>query len=93
MHDTPAEIETLLNARYAAMTPEEKLRIVGQMYDEAMSLMEAGIRRRHPDISAEELRVAIFRRMYADCFTEAEMLRIERAIVQRFVPLADKETT
>ena len=39
---------------YRSMTPAERLRLAAEMSADIRALAEAGIRRRHPDWSADE---------------------------------------
>ena len=40
---------------YQAMTPEKKLRVASDLYYSARELKAAGLKRRHPDWSAEKI--------------------------------------
>jgi hypothetical protein len=76
MHDTPPEIEHYILKLAAQRTPEERVAMAGQMFDTGVSLLQAGIRHRHPDISDDELRWEVFRQLYSDCYTDEELARI-----------------
>jgi len=76
MHDTPPEIEERLREHYARLTPSERLRLVGSMYDAALTLMKAGIRQQHPEITESDLRGELFKRLHGDDFTPEEIVRI-----------------
>jgi len=63
-------------ALYAERTPTERLRMASGMFDTGIALMKAGILDQQPDLPEDELRIAIFRRLYSDCFNDEEMMRI-----------------
>jgi Rv0078B-related antitoxin len=44
---------------FRRMTPEHRLALAAEMSDEIRAVAEAGIRRRHPDYSDEEVRAAL----------------------------------
>lgn len=64
MTDTPPEVETRLNALFAARSGSDRVRMTCEMFTLARVLMVANIRAGAPDISFEELRVKIFERTY-----------------------------
>ena len=66
MTDTPPEVEARLDALFAQRSGSDRVRMVCEMFDFARALVTADIRARHPEISAAELRVQIFERMYDD---------------------------
>jgi hypothetical protein len=76
MNDTPAEVEAYVRERYRAMTPTERLVIATGMFETARTLAAAGIRAAQPDISAIDLKVALFERFYGRDFTDTERATI-----------------
>jgi len=76
MRDTPVEVEAHLRSLYASLTPGERLRKACSMFDTGVTLIKAGILHEQPEISDAQLREAIFRRLYSDCFSEEELQRI-----------------
>jgi hypothetical protein len=61
--DTSAEAWQLQVEALRRMSPEKRLAAGAAMSDEVRALVEAGIRARHPEYSATELRAAIARVM------------------------------
>jgi len=68
---------------FAERTPAERLRMASGMFDTGIALMKAGILDKQPDLTESELKIAIFRRLYYDCFSEEEMNRIEVFLVEK----------
>jgi DUF1365 family protein len=73
MKDTAPEVDVALTALFATRWPEERLRMVFEMFDDAKALMAVDIRARRPDISPRELRVEMFKRLYWDDLDEQTM--------------------
>jgi hypothetical protein len=48
------------------MNPARRLELVGQMYRFALEAVRTMERRRHPDLSPEELKWRVIRRMHRD---------------------------
>jgi len=63
MNDTDPTIEAMVAARYAAMTPHERLAIASSMYDTARAIIDSSL---PPGLSREERRYMIAKRMYGD---------------------------
>jgi len=76
MRDTSPEIEKRMLELFTERTPAERLRMASGMFDTGIALMKAGILDQQPDLTENELKIAIFRRLYADCFSKAEIERI-----------------
>lgn len=70
LHDTSPEAQRLMVALYRRMPAERKLRQVGELYDFAMGLTRADVRRRHPGAGERECRLRA-----ASRFMEREILR------------------
>jgi len=76
MRDTTLKVERHLLSLYAGLTPGERLRMACSMFDTGVALVKAGILHEQPEITKTQLRGAIFRRLYGDCFSEEELQRI-----------------
>ncbi len=70
MRDTSPQFEALVTARYAAMTPYQRLQILSSMFDTARAIVASSL---PPGLSQEELRYAIAKRMYGDELPEAAL--------------------
>lgn len=57
--DTAPEIDRLLVERWRQQSPAQKLQIVAALSEACRELARAGIRERHPDASAEEVRLRL----------------------------------
>lgn len=62
--DTPPEVRALLIAGWRAMTPAKKAELVNAWSADLFELAKAGIRMRHPDASAEEIRSLLGELLY-----------------------------
>ncbi len=58
-HDTSPEALARQRAAFKRMTPAERFEAAVEMSEAVRALAEAGIRRRHPDFSDEQVRVAL----------------------------------
>jgi hypothetical protein len=83
VNDTIAEVDAAYRERFASLSPLERLVMMSDMFDTARALMEAGIRAGRPDVSARDLRVEMFRRLYWNDFDEATMARFVQSLVRR----------
>jgi hypothetical protein len=59
LSDTSPEIEALLLARWRAMSPATRLRVVFELSEADDALAMAGIRRRHPSAGEREIRMRL----------------------------------
>ena len=66
MNDTSPEVEARLNALFAQRSGSDRVLMVCEMFDFARALMVANITSESPAITATELRVKIFERMYGN---------------------------
>ena len=71
--DTSGAAFELQVEAYRAMSPEHRLRLAESMSLDVRSLAAAGIRRRHPDYSAEDVAAAL-----ADLLIGSELEGTER---------------
>ena len=83
MNDTTPEMEAHLDALCADKSPAERLRMGCSMFSSSRELVKAGILRERPNISANELRVEMFRIYYRDDFCPNELKRIIRSEERR----------
>ena len=63
MNDTDPRIAAIIAARYAAMTPYERLAIASSMYDTARAIIDSSL---PPGLTREERRYRIAKRMYGE---------------------------
>lgn len=71
MNDTSPEFERIVRARYASMTPVERMEIVGSMRLTAIALIESSL---PAGLTREQRRYAIAKRMYGDALPEQALL-------------------
>ncbi len=64
MRDTSLSQQNDYYARLARLTPEQRLRIAASLSAGVRRLAEAGIRQRHPEATADEVRVRLTVRLY-----------------------------
>jgi hypothetical protein len=57
--DTALDVHELIIARFRAMTPAAKAQLVNALTRDCETLALAGIRIRHPDATADELRLRL----------------------------------
>ena len=69
MSDDP-KVVAMIEARYRAMTPLERLQIASSMFDTARAIIDSSL---PPELSQEERRYAIAKRVYGDELTEAAL--------------------
>ena len=77
--DTTAAAAAVQFAAWRAMTPAEKLAVVGSITTMVLRLEREGLRRRNPTFSEEELHHA------------AIVRRLGRALADRVYPLSSRE--
>jgi hypothetical protein len=70
MNDTSPEFEARVAAHYAALTPLERMRIASGLYDTARTIIASSL---PADLSEEERRYAIARRLYGEELPEAAL--------------------
>ena len=71
MTDTSSTAARLVNERYAAMTPEERMRVVASMYETARAIVESSL---PPRLTREQRRYATAKRFYGDELPEAALV-------------------
>jgi hypothetical protein len=69
VNDTSPEMQARYYEGLMSKTPEERLLMVGSMYECAKQLATAGILLHNPNLSPDELRAELFRRFYASDFS------------------------
>jgi hypothetical protein len=62
--DTAPEVAARYRERIRALPPARRLEIAAQLTEGVRTLAEAGLRRRHPDASGEELRCRLAALLY-----------------------------
>jgi hypothetical protein len=71
MNDTSAEFDRIVRARYAAMSPLERIEIVGSLRRAAVAMIESSL----PEgLSREQRRYAVAKRLYGDEVSELALL-------------------
>jgi len=75
MRDTSKDIEARYREMVMSKTPLERLRMASQMYDAARKLAISGIKQ-EKNVSAAQLRVDLFMRIYGADFSESECRKI-----------------
>ncbi|MEY2853694.1 MAG: hypothetical protein RL030_826 [Pseudomonadota bacterium] len=71
MNDTPDHMDKLVSARYAAMTPAERIAIVVAMRQSARDIVESSL---PPGLTRERRRYAVAKRFYGDELPEAALM-------------------
>jgi hypothetical protein len=69
--DTTPEMEKLVADRYRAMTPTERVLIAASMYETARAIVASSL---PPNLTREDRRLAIVRRIYGKELPEAALL-------------------
>jgi hypothetical protein len=80
MKTTANDTDTEFARRFASVAPLERLRMTCDMFDAAKRLIAASVRVADPEISASELRVRIFDRLYPDDFDEQTKATLRAAM-------------
>jgi hypothetical protein len=71
MSDTSDAVARLVSERYAAMTPEERMRIAASMYATARAIVESSL---PAGLTREQRRYAVAKRFYGDELPEAALV-------------------
>ena len=80
MNDTSLSIENRMALMMASRTPVERLKMASSMFDSAKMLVKAGLQNENSFLNEAQLRTQIFLRLYGECFTHAEIIRIANTI-------------
>jgi hypothetical protein len=75
MKDTSTAIDQLFTNKLLALEPEERLAMACRMYSAAKALVRAGIAK-GGDMSAAEMRISVFLRLYGQDFDQAKQAKI-----------------
>jgi hypothetical protein len=75
VNDTPPALSGLVAATYAAMTPEERLRIASSMFDTARAIVDSSL---PPSLPSADRRIAIARRFYGRELPDAAIAALRR---------------
>jgi hypothetical protein len=70
VNDTDPRVEAMVRARYAAMTPLQRMEIVSSMFDTARAIVASSL---PPGLTREQRRYAIAKRFYGDELPEAAL--------------------
>jgi hypothetical protein len=71
MSDTSDTVARLVSQRYAAMTPEERMRVAASLYETARAIIESSLPN---DLTREQKRYATAKRFYGDELAEAALV-------------------
>ncbi len=82
MRDTPPDVDAMYRAMVMALSPEQRLLMVFDMYNFALELVRASIVQARPKATEAEIRQQIFLRFYRDDFT-SEQLEVLLARIAR----------
>jgi hypothetical protein len=63
VNDTSPDFETIVEERYRAMSPGERMGVAASMYETARAIVLSSL---PPEMSRRERRLAFARRMYGD---------------------------
>jgi hypothetical protein len=75
MNDTSDTVARLVDQRYAAMTPEERMRIAASLYETARAIVESSLA---AGLTREQRRYATAKRLYGDELPEAALVAYAR---------------
>ena len=76
--DTPLHIRKMQTEIILKMTPGERLRMCTDMIDFSLKMLKRHVKLQHPDITDKRLKFEMIKLLYADCYDEEEMARIEQ---------------
>jgi len=73
-------MQKILDEKYAALSPGERVKIGFSMFDFAKQLAKSSIRQSNPNISEKDLQKQVFLRFYKDDFEEKSLKKILKAL-------------
>lgn len=73
MNDTPEHIRKLQSDFFKKKSVDERFKIGLEMMEDGRRMVEAALRQQHPEWSAAELKVGVFKRMYRPDFTPEQL--------------------
>ena len=82
MNDTHPEIAKLYHQLLMAKTGEERLIMGCSMFDFAKSIVSSAIKNENPGLSQFEIKKELFKRFYANDFSETQKQRILVALLK-----------
>jgi hypothetical protein len=85
MQDTTKEILQKQREIIFGKSPKERFMIGVGMINFGRIIVESSIREKDPDISAIDLKIAVFRRTYANDFPSEELEKITKAFEQYYL--------
>jgi hypothetical protein len=83
MTDTPPHIYAAQRAIIGSKTEKERLEMVFELMEHGYRVVENSIKAQQPNISAIDLKIAVFRRFYKHDFSATAMQEIEKAMRER----------
>jgi len=84
MNDTSETVEARYRVMLLSLPPQERMRRAAAMFSDARKLVEKSIRLRHAQASAGELKIELFKRLYACDFSEPELSAIIAHLTSHF---------
>ncbi|MBI2967838.1 MAG: hypothetical protein HYY40_08500 [Bacteroidetes bacterium] len=73
MNDTSPYMQSVFHNLIMSKTPSERIAMCFEMMEDGYRLIESRIREERPDLTEQELKIEIFRRLYKNDFPEKEM--------------------
>ena len=71
MNDTSAKVDQLVADHHRNLTPEERLQVAASLYETARAIVDSSLPQ---DLTREERRLAIARRIYGNELPEAALV-------------------
>ena len=71
--DTPKEIRKIQNQIFFQKTVQERFKIGIEMIEDSKKIVENSIKIKNPQISANDLKIEVFKRFYKNDFSEEKM--------------------
>jgi hypothetical protein len=84
MQDTPEEILQKQREIFFNKTASERSIIGAELINFGRIVVESSIKQQNPDISPIDLKVAVFKRYYQNCFDKVELERIIHYLITHF---------
>lgn len=76
MSDTAPDVETYLAARFAALSPGQRVAMACGMFSTAMRVARAGILAAEPDLDEAAVRLRLLQRFYGDELSRDAMVAV-----------------
>lgn len=76
MNDTPPKIKRIYDSMMMKRTPQERIRMMSNMFDSAKLIAISSIRTTNPNISDKDLRCKLFLHFYRNDFSPLQREKI-----------------